>query len=244
VLGPPPFWASDPADAATSISLDRVVGAVARLTAARGTVDPLDAVLERDPALAAVIDPSAIRRSAVLVACFEGDGGARVLLTRRTPNLRTHSGEVAFPGGRVDPGEDEVAAALREATEEVDLDAAAVSVVGSLSSLVTVGSRNLIHPVVGTLDALPSLRPSPAEVDRVFDVALTDLLAPGVFHEERWSRGDRPVLPGGDGRFPIYFYDVAGETIWGATARMLTELLHVVFDRPFPPALVARRPPG
>ena len=70
--------------------------------------------------------------------------------------------------------------------------------------------------------------PNPAEVARVFDVPLADLAADGVFHEERWTVPGRPVPGSADGSFPVWFFDVAGETVWGATARMLVELLCLV----------------
>jgi hypothetical protein len=95
-------------------------------------------------------------------------------------------------------------------------------------------------PVVGTLRARPSLRPNPGEVDRIFDVALADLVADGVFHEEWWAvpERSRPGFP--DGEFPVWFFDVADETVWGATARTLMELLCIVLGVPVPRTLGPR----
>src|ERR1700722_14521672 len=95
--------------------------------------------------------------SAVLVALFEVDGETRVVLTRRAAHLRTHTGEVSFPGGRLDAGETPEAGALREAAEEVGLDIAAVEVVGRLTPLVTFSSTASITPVVGLLPGPPRL---------------------------------------------------------------------------------------
>ena len=170
---------------------------------------------------------AALRNSAVLVALFEVAGEARVILTRRAATLRRHRGEVAFPGGRVDPGEAPLAAALREADEEVGLAPSLVTPVGWLRPIVTFASGSLIRPFVGTLAERPSLHAHPDEVDRVFDVAVADLLADGVFHEERWRRPS-PRAGADDGTFPISFFDVEGETVWGATARILTELCCLV----------------
>ncbi|HVF31730.1 MAG TPA: CoA pyrophosphatase [Acidimicrobiales bacterium] len=166
--------------------------------------------------------------SAVLCAVWEEDGEARVLLTRRTAWLRSHSGQVAFPGGRVEPGETLAEAALRESEEEVGLDPASVEVIGRLSRMHTISSGAGIFPFVGVLPGgRPTVDANPDEVDRVFDVALGELMADGVFHEEVWGLADTER--------PIYFFDVAGETVWGATARMLVELLLLVIGRRPPP---------
>jgi 8-oxo-dGTP pyrophosphatase MutT (NUDIX family) len=166
--------------------------------------------------------------SAVLCAVWEEDGEARVLLTRRTAWLRSHSGQVAFPGGRVEPDETLVEAALREAQEEVGLDPTTVEVVGRLSRMHTISSGAGIFPFVGILrGGRPAVDPNPDEVDRVFDVALGELMADGVFHEEVWGLADTERS--------IYFFDLAGETVWGATARMLVELLLLIIGRTPPP---------
>ena len=164
----------------------------------------------------------------VLAALFEEDGEARVILTRRSSRLRTHKGEVSFPGGRLNEGEDAAAAARREAYEEVDLDQALVTMAGWLHPVTTLASPALIVPVVATLPRRPRLVASPLEVERVFDVALAELADPAVFHEERWQVPGR-VIPGSpDNSFAVRFFEVAGELIWGATARMLSELVTIV----------------
>jgi 8-oxo-dGTP pyrophosphatase MutT (NUDIX family) len=172
--------------------------------------------------------------AAVLVALFEEEGDTRVVLTVRSDRLRSHQGEVAFPGGRLDAGEGVVAAALREAFEEVSLDPGLVEVVGELTPMPTRSSNTLMTPVVATLRGRTPLRANPAEVDRVFDVALSELAADGAFHEEWWSVRDRPGPSPPPGEFPVWFFDVAGETVWGATARTLVELLCLVLgvERP------------
>ena len=166
-----------------------------------------------------------LRSSAVLIALFEEDGEARVLLTRRSTRLNNHRGEVSFPGGRVDVGESTTETALREAEEEVALDLAHVEVVAHLHPIVTLASSSLIQPVVAVLDGRPEVVASPSEVERVFDVSLADLLVPGVFHEERWRRPERPYPKSADGSFPLWFFEVSGEMIWGATGRLLVDLL-------------------
>jgi len=166
-----------------------------------------------------------LRSSAVLIALFEEEGEVRVLLTRRSSRLTSHRGEVSFPGGRVDVGESTTETALREAEEEVALDLRIVEVVAHLHPIVTLASSSLIQPVVAVLHHRPTVTASPSEVERVFDVSLADLLVPGVFHEERWRRPERPYPTSADGSFPLWFFEVSGEMIWGATGRLLVDLL-------------------
>lgn len=157
--------------------------------------------------------------SAVLVALFEEDGEARVLLTRRSARLRTHRGQVSFPGGRLEVGEDAIAAAVREAREETGLDPALVRPVCYLARASAFSTGEPITPVVAALGSRPDLVANPDEVDRVFDASLADLAA--GFTEEWWSE---PGL----GRFAMYFFSVETETVWGATARVLVDLLTIV----------------
>ena len=159
--------------------------------------------------------------SAVLVALYEDAGAVWVVLTRRSPRLRSHRWEVAFPGGRCEPGETPWATALREAAEEVALDPAIVEPVGELDRFVTVGSRSLVHPLVGRLSHRPELAPAPDEVEHILHVPLAELAADEVFREELW--------PLGDTLRPITFFELAGDTVWGATAAMLRQLLVVAF---------------
>lgn len=174
------------------------------------------------------------RRSAVLAALFEEDGETHVVLTRRSMNLRNHRGEIALPGGRSDEGETPIETALREASEELGIAPSTVTPIAWLRPIVTFASGSAIWPIVGTLPGRPEMTTDPFEVDRAFTVPLRDLLAPGNFLEELWRREE--VRPGADdeGFFPIYFFRVPGDLIWGATARILTELLCVVTDTPWP----------
>jgi 8-oxo-dGTP pyrophosphatase MutT (NUDIX family) len=213
------------------ITIDRVLKALA----STGHSGPVPAVPGVDPLLVpvATLDGGgrpAIREvnAGVLVVMFEEAGETRLILTRRSTAMRTHRGEISFPGGRIDPGEDATAAALREAREEIALDAALVTVVGWSHPVMTMVSASLILPVLATVERPPALTPNPHEVARVFDVSLAELAGPGVFHEERWSVPGRAVRGSSDGSVPVWFFEVAGEMIWGATARMIHELLSIV----------------
>ncbi len=172
----------------------------------------------------------------MLVALFEEDAEARVILTRRAATLRSHRSEVSFPGGRVDPGETLVGAAVREACEEVSLDPDSVEIIGSLGPLTTVSSRARITPFVGMLARRPSLKGNPTEVERVFDVALAELLADGTHRTERWGEAPNDI--------EMQFFDLPGDIIWGATARVLVDLLRRITGLgPLPGHWAAGRPP-
>jgi 8-oxo-dGTP pyrophosphatase MutT (NUDIX family) len=159
------------------------------------------------------------RRSAVLVLLHEGDDGVELLLTRRAQHLRSHRGEISFPGGRMEEGETAIDAALREAHEEVALDPSLVTVHGELDHLSTVVSQSYIVPIVASVDARPELRAADHEVERILWVSLADLARPDTFREEWW--GVHPL----DRR--VFFFELDDETVWGATGRMVYQLLRL-----------------
>jgi len=174
------------------------------------------------------IPPSGtVRQAAVLVALADGPDGAEVLLTRRAQTLSSHRGEISFPGGRVDPGETFEAAALREAFEEVALDPTVVVVHGRLDPISTMTSGSFIVPIVGTLDGRPDLWPAAAEVERIMWVPLVELTRTDTFREELWHFDSAPR--------PMFFFELDDETIWGATARILHQLLRVALGIEGPP---------
>ena len=158
-----------------------------------------------------------LRDAAVLIPVVDRGSEATMLLTKRSETLRNHTGQVAFPGGRQDPGEDLWGTALREAAEEVALDGSGVELLGELDHLSTVSSDSFIAPYVAALPGRPELRPNPGEVDAVLHVPVRELL--DHEREERWWFGDR--------YHPIVFFDLVGDTVWGATAAMLRQLLGI-----------------
>jgi len=169
--------------------------------------------------------PEGALRSAVLVPLFEEEGQAWVVLTRRSQHLRAHKGEVAFPGGRQDDGESLMDAALREAEEEIALDTKVVEIVGELNHLATVSSNSSIVPFVGILPHRPvKLEPNPDEVEAVLMVPLDELVQDDVFRTELWQWQPTTGL---DGFRPVHFFDLYGDTVWGATGRMLVNLLSI-----------------
>lgn len=162
------------------------------------------------------IPSSPLTPAAVLVAVTDR-AQPGVILTRRTETLRRHAGQVAFPGGRLDPGEDAVAAALREAEEEVALRRAAVELVGVADAYVTV-TGFVVTPVIGVVPPDLPLAPHAAEVADWFEAPLAFLLDQANHREQRmeWQGATRTYLE----------IDWQGRRIWGATAAMLANLSH------------------
>ena len=160
------------------------------------------------------------KRSAVLVPLYEHDDEPHVVLTRRSPTMRSHTHEVSFPGGRVDPTDvDEWDTALREAHEEVALDRRLPRRIGELDSFITGGSQAYVTPLVAELPGRPELTASEDEVEHILHVPLGELLLPEVFREEIWTR------QGVTRR--ITFFELHGDTVWGATGAMLRQLLAI-----------------
>jgi 8-oxo-dGTP pyrophosphatase MutT (NUDIX family) len=143
-----------------------------------------------------------------------------LVFTQRTEELPRHAGEISFPGGLVEAADGELGAtALRETREELGLDPSAVHLAGALSPIHTRVSGILVVPFVGMLEARPEFSPNPGEIAEVLEYPLRALAEVEAMVE--W-------LVDGDGVFRGYAYEMDGRTIWGATARMLHELLELV----------------
>ncbi len=183
------------------------------------TIDRLREVLphpdEEDP------DPEHRRAAAVLIPLFVQGDELRVVLTKRTDHLRSHSGEVSFPGGGREPGDATLLqTALRETNEEIGLPPDAVDVLGSLEDLPTFGSNYLIRPYVGCFQYPLEFTRDPHEVERVLTPKLELFTDPSVRRIEIRQR---------DGvEYQVHFFDVDGDNVWGATARMLVRLIELI----------------
>lgn len=168
-------------------------------------------------------EPRQLRPAAVLIPIIEHEvGGPTVLMTRRSDKLASHTGQIAFPGGRLDPGEDAAQAALREAWEEVALDPARVEVIG-LGDAYETGTGFLVTPVVGWLKGMPSVTPSPDEVAEVFEVPWDFLMDPSNHRRDNYDLGE------GQKR---WFWAMPYERhyIWGVTAGILRAMFHRLYD--------------
>lgn len=168
--------------------------------------------------------PATGRTSAVLVPLYLDQGEPKVVLTRRSPALRSHTHEVAFPGGRHDEADvDHIDTALREAEEEIALARSHVEIIGQLDWFVTAGSGSLVHPYVGYLTNPPhDLVANPHEVEAILHVPLRELLLDEVWREEWWTRNGVEQ--------PVTFFELVGDTVWGATGNILRQLLTMATD--------------
>ncbi len=155
------------------------------------------------------------KAAAVLVGLIEQAGSLQVFLTQRHGGLSRHAGQISFPGGRIDPGESALAAALREAEEETGLPASHVNVLGFLDGYLTV-TGYFVVPVVALLTDGFAVAPRPGEVDEVFQVPLSFLLDRGncETHTREWNGLTRHY----------YAYHFGERYIWGATAGMIKNL--------------------
>lgn len=162
------------------------------------------------------------RPAAVLVPLYRNEDAWHVLFTQRTHLVETHKGQVSFPGGRVDPEDaDRTATALREAEEEIGLRRDDVTVLGQLDELMTV-TQYRITPVVGVFPWPYGFVLSEAELSAVFGVPLAWLADPTNLEIQYRE----PMAPGP--KVPVYYLHYGQYTIWGATARILINLLDVL----------------
>lgn len=157
------------------------------------------------------------RRAAVLVPLLESEGGPELLFTVRSAALSNHAGQIAFPGGRLDPGESIEEAARRETLEEVGLEVPPSAILGRLDEHPSPAGY-IVTPVLAVLPWPQPLRPNPAEVDGIFTASIAALSAITPRTEERQLRAYRRRL---------HFYDFEGQLIWGLTGNVLQTVLEL-----------------
>lgn len=160
-----------------------------------------------------VAEPAGMR-AAVLVPIWEDGTDLRIVLTRRPDTMRTHAGDVVFPGGLIEAyDEGPVVAALREAWEEVAIPPDHVEVLGGLSPVSTRSSEMLIVPVVARIRRPARLIPEPGEVDAIIEPTIAHLLDEAGWETRTW------------GGHSLWFFEFPQGTLWGATAVMVRNLL-------------------
>ncbi len=163
------------------------------------------------------IEARGVVRAAVLVPLIDDEGHLSILLTRRTDRVEHHKGQISFPGGTVDDGDsDIVATAMREANEEIGLEATNVEVLGSFDDL-EIPTGFVVTPVVGVVRGMPDLVLNVDEVEEAFSVPVAFFLDPD--NEERGEREWRGRM------HHVFSYQFGTHRIWGATAAMIRGLL-------------------
>ena len=163
----------------------------------------------------------AAKRAAVLAPFFKHKGEYHLLFTLRTSNLPTHKGDVSFPGGRMDQKDASLLdTALRESKEEIGLLPADVQTIGPLDDLRTHASNYIVTPYVGVIPYPYSFQPNDWEVAEIFSVPFSFLKDLSNLNDETWIHDGEAI--------PIQTYRYEGYKIWGATQRMIANLLEIL----------------
>jgi 8-oxo-dGTP pyrophosphatase MutT (NUDIX family) len=157
------------------------------------------------------------RPGSVLILLYPEAGTIKIPLIKRPDYEGLHSGQVSFPGGKAEPGEDAITTALREAEEEIGVDRTQVRLIGRLSKFFVIPSNFLVTPVLAFCDAMPTLTPDPIEVSRILTADMASLMADDAVRQKEIVAA---------GRFTLLapHFEIEGEVVWGATAMMLNEL--------------------
>lgn len=178
-------------------------------------ITPIELPMKLDKVMAPLVFRR-LKPASVLVPVMRRPDGLRVLLTRRSQTLRSHKGQISFPGGsREKCDASAAAAATREAEEETGIPPAAVEVIGYLDDYPTI-TRYLVTPVVGMVEDLAEVRPCAREVAEIFEVPLSFVLEPANFQRRILSREGFNV--------PFFELNYGAWRIWGATAGILWNL--------------------
>lgn len=174
-------------------------------------------------------DPSQLQSAAVLLPLYREEGNWHLIFIKRTEHDQDdHSGQIAFPGGRVEEGDRSlIETALRETEEEIDLHPRDVEILGFSQEIVTV-THFRVTPLVGTFPWPYPLRPNPLEVKKILPMPLTWLADDDNYRVELWHPQERDVGP-----HPVIFFEpFKGEVLWGATAKIVLDFIKILKGSP------------
>jgi 8-oxo-dGTP pyrophosphatase MutT (NUDIX family) len=152
----------------------------------------------------------------VIILLYEHEGDIKFPLIKRPEYAGAHSGQVSFPGGKAEPGEDAVQTALRECEEEIGVDRKLLKVIGQLSDFFVMPSNFMVTPVIATIDHPPIFKPDAYEVARILEGDIGSLLKIDAVKQKE-------ILAAGKYRMIAPHFEIDGEVVWGATAMMLNE---------------------
>lgn len=160
--------------------------------------------------------------SAVLIPLYLKNEEPFFLLTLRTSTVRDHKSQISFPGGTVsDKDFTLLHTALRETQEEVGIPSEEIRIVGELDEIFTV-TYYRIKPFVGVIPVLQSIKPNPKEIEKVLFLPVSEFLKKENMRKEvKWEFLGKP--------YPVYYFDILGNNVWGATARIIKNFLEIVF---------------
>jgi 8-oxo-dGTP pyrophosphatase MutT (NUDIX family) len=161
------------------------------------------------------------RPGGVLILLYEEDGIIKFPLIKRPDYPGAHGGQVSLPGGKAEPGEDNIACALREGEEEIGISRNVIEVIGTLSDFFVMPSNFMITPVIGMIDHVPLFKPDTREVVRIVESTLDLILADNSIKQKE-------ILAAGKYRMVAPHFEIDGEIVWGATAMMLNEFRMVL----------------
>ncbi len=171
-------------------------------------------------------EPEGLIKAAVVLPLIEKPGNVEILFTRRTNQVKSHRGQVSFPGGTVAPGDrGTVDTALRETEEEIGVERSRIKVLGTLPPLSTVSTGYFVYPTVAVLLPPYTFKPNRREVKEIFTVPVDYLQ-----NEQNWKLG--PVETE-DGTFTSFYFRYRGYLVWGMTARLLRKFREVLLDADF-----------
>ena len=165
---------------------------------------------------------SILKPAAVLIVLFPKDQSLHFFLTKRTDNMEHHKSQISFPGGAKETGESLQDTALRETTEELGVQLGPESIIGKLTPFTIPISGYHVHPFIAWCDFIPIVKPDPAEVEKVFALALNSLQDSSIYHtEKRQYNGTIYNAP---------YFQFSDGKVWGATAMILAELKYILRD--------------
>jgi 8-oxo-dGTP pyrophosphatase MutT (NUDIX family) len=169
-----------------------------------------------DPAAASALDVHGGTDAGVLVPIYVADGNLHIIFTKRRDDLRRHPGEISFPGGRIDEQDENICAtAIREAQEEIGLDPEGIEILGALQPTPTIATGYAVYPFVALIEPGLEWTLSATEVQEILDLTVLQLVA--GYARRRLVRRGLPIRTD--------TYQVGEHLIWGATARILSDLL-------------------
>ena len=163
------------------------------------------------------------RPGGVIILMYEDAGIVKFPLIKRPDYPGAHGGQVSFPGGKAEPGEDAVQTALRECEEEIGVNRSDVVVLGKLSDFLVIPSNYLVTPIIAYVDPKPLFNPDPFEVSRILEARLQDVTADHAIKQKE-------ILAAGKYRMMAPHFEIENEIVWGATAMMLNEFRLVLSD--------------